>query len=169
LRRLEVENLVTIIPRRGTFVTDVTITDLQALVEVRTELEGLAARLAARRVNRVLVREIETLFEECGERASEGAAKNENEMLMDRDERFHQLVYRAADNAFLEDTLNQLYTLSLRLWYLALDRLHQDAMRETTQEHLEIVDAIRRSDADAAEDRMRQHVLRFHREIKAVL
>lgn len=165
LRRLEVENLVTIVPRRGTFVTDVSITDLQALVEVRIELEGLAARLTARRADLEQLREMEQLFDRFDSLVAAGG----NDALMDRDKRFHHLVYQAADNPFLEDTLGQFYTLSLRLWYLALDRLHHAAMREATKEHLTIIDAFKRRDADAAEDRMRQHVRSFHDHIRAVL
>ena len=47
LRRLAWENLVVIMPRRGTLVADVNPADLSALFEVRIELEGLAAELAA--------------------------------------------------------------------------------------------------------------------------
>lgn len=165
LRRLEVENLVTIVPRRGTFVTDVSITDLQALVEVRVELEGLAARLTAQRVDAEQLREMEQLFESFDRLVAVGG----NSALMDRDKRFHHLVYHAAENAFLEDTLDQFYTLSLRLWYLALDRLHHVSMVTATKEHLRIVDAFRTRDADAAEYRMQQHVLSFHDQIRAVL
>jgi DNA-binding GntR family transcriptional regulator len=165
LRRLEVENLVTIVPRRGTFVTDVSVTDLQALVEVRIELEGLAARLTARRIDPDQLREMELLFDRFDSLVAAGG----NDTLMDRDKRFHHLVYQAAGNAFLEDTLEQFYTLSLRLWYLALDRLHHASMVTATKEHLRIVDAFKRRDADAAEARMQQHVLSFHDQIKAVL
>src|SRR4030088_1597012 len=49
LQRLAHENLVRSVPHRGTFVTDINITDLHRLTEVRTELEGFAARLAAER------------------------------------------------------------------------------------------------------------------------
>ncbi|MDQ2943772.1 MAG: GntR family transcriptional regulator, partial [Candidatus Dormibacteraeota bacterium] len=51
LQRLARENLVRSIPHRGTFVTDVNITDLARITEVRVVLEGHAARLAAERVS----------------------------------------------------------------------------------------------------------------------
>src|SRR6267143_507263 len=50
LQRLARENLVRSIPHRGTFVTDVNITDLARITEVRVLLEGHAARLAAERL-----------------------------------------------------------------------------------------------------------------------
>lgn len=165
LRRLEVENLVTIVPRRGTFVTDVSITNLQALAEVRTELEGLAARLAARRVTQRQIAQMEALFE----RFDEIVAENGNVALMDRDKQFHHLVYRAANNEFLESILDQLYTLSLRLWHLSLDNLSQQAMKEAIAEHLKIIEALKEGDGVKAEQEMQQHVIHFQNQIKAVL
>src|SRR5260370_5958470 len=51
LQRLARENLVRSIPHRGTFVTDVNITDLARITEVRVVLESHAARLAAERLS----------------------------------------------------------------------------------------------------------------------
>ncbi len=61
LHRLALENLVTIVPRRGTFVSNVGITDLQELAEIRQELEGLAARLAVERMDADYLAEMESL------------------------------------------------------------------------------------------------------------
>ena len=49
LKRLELERLVSIIPRRGIFVPPISLTDLQHLYEVRINLECLAAELASQR------------------------------------------------------------------------------------------------------------------------
>src|SRR3989442_6521035 len=51
LQRLARENLVRSIPHRGTFVTDVNITDLARITEVRVVLESHAARLAAEKLS----------------------------------------------------------------------------------------------------------------------
>src|SRR5947209_19988414 len=51
LQRLARENLVRSIPHRGTFVTDVNITDLARITEVRVVLEAHAARLAAEKLS----------------------------------------------------------------------------------------------------------------------
>lgn len=165
LRRLEVENLVTIVPRRGTFVSGLSITDLQALAEVRQELEGLAARLAAGRASDEQLEQMEVLFEGFDRVVSQGG----NEALMDRDKRFHYLVYEAADNKFLEDMLDQLYTLSLRLWYISLDKLSSQAMKEAIEEHLEIIEALREGDSDKAESAMQAHVVGFQKQMREVL
>src|SRR6202165_6116729 len=62
LQRLARENLVRSIPHRGTFVTDVNITDLARITEVRVVLEGHAARLAAERLSGADRRAVEELL-----------------------------------------------------------------------------------------------------------
>jgi DNA-binding GntR family transcriptional regulator len=51
VKRLALENLVAVQPRRGTFVTAVEAADIQNITEVRAELEGYAAELAALRLD----------------------------------------------------------------------------------------------------------------------
>ncbi|MEA2428956.1 MAG: hypothetical protein QOF37_2584, partial [Thermoleophilaceae bacterium] len=50
IKRLALENLVTVFPRRGTFASEINITDLAAISDVRVQLEGHAARRAAERL-----------------------------------------------------------------------------------------------------------------------
>ena len=49
IKRLALENLVTVFPRRGTFASEINITDLAHIFEVRVQLEGQAAFRAAQR------------------------------------------------------------------------------------------------------------------------
>src|SRR3977135_3584850 len=127
LQRLARENLVRSIPHRGTFVTDVNITDLARITEVRGVLEAHAASLAAERLS-VNDRESLTLMLEVLE---EGPALDQRE-LMQLDQQIHRQIYRAARNSFLEATLEQYFNLSLRLWYLVLDR--EVGLREAIRE-----------------------------------
>src|SRR4029077_11735619 len=97
LQRLAWENLVRSVPHRGTFVTDVNITDLARITEVRVVLEGHAARLAAERLTGAdresLSMRVEVL--------KGGPSLNQRE-LMRLDQQIHRQIYRAARNAFLE-------------------------------------------------------------------
>src|SRR3977135_3301064 len=127
LQRLARENLVRSIPPRGTFVPDVNITDLARITEVRVVLESHAASLAAERLS-VNDRESLTLMLEVLE---EGPALDQRE-LMQLDQQIHRQIYRAARNSFLEATLEQYFNLSLRLWYLVLDR--EVGLREAIRE-----------------------------------
>ena len=162
LQRLAWENLVRSVPHRGTFVTDVNITDLARITEVRVVLEGHAARLAAERGTATDRQAIGDLLE----RLDQVEPANQRE-LMRLDEAIHRQIYRSARNSFLESTLDRYFNLSLRLWYLVLDR--EVRLREAVKEHVDMLRAILSGDAAAAEESMRRHVTGFEREIRKVL
>jgi len=162
LQRLARENLVRSVPHRGTFVTDVNITDLARITEVRVVLESHAARLAAERLS-IADRDS---FAQFLERLEEGPSLDQRQ-LMRLDQQIHREIYRAARNPFLESTLERYFNLSLRLWYLVLDR--QIGLREAVEEHAELLRAILAGDGPGAEDSMRRHVTGFEREIRKVL
>ncbi len=162
LQRLARENLVRSIPHRGTFVTDVNITDLARITEVRVVLEAHAARLAAEKLtsaDRDAIEELLTVVERRD--------VSDQRELMRLDRRVHRLVYEAAHNPFLESTLERYFNLSLRLWYLVLDR--EVGLREAVDEHVELLKALIAGDGRRAEDVMRRHVLGFERAIRKVL
>ncbi|TMC50841.1 MAG: GntR family transcriptional regulator [Chloroflexi bacterium] len=162
LQRLARENFVRSIPHRGTFVTDVNITDLARITEVRVVLESHAARLAAEKLASADREAIEELLE----LHQRGYVVDQRD-LMQLDQRIHRAIYRASRNSFLEATLERYLNLSLRLWYLVLDRDVQ--LREAVGEHVELLRAILAGDADRAESIMRLHVSGFESEIRKVL
>ena len=162
LQRLALENLVKSVPHRGTFVTDVNITDLARITEVRVVLEAHAARLAAERLgsqDRLSIRELLDILES-------GGATDQRE-LMRLDQQIHRQIYRAARNSFLESTLERYLNLSLRLWYLVVDQ--EVRLREAVAEHVELLRAVLAGDGSRAEDSMRRHVSGFEREIRRAL
>lgn len=159
LQRLAHEKLVRSVPNRGTFVTDVNITDLARITEVRVVLEGHAARLAAERRTPADCAEIEDLLSEL-----RTAKLTDQRELMKLDQEIHRRVYRCARNAFLESTLERYFNLSLRLWFLVLDQGVR--LREAVAEHRTMLEAVRSGDRDAAEQAMRRHVAGFESEIR---
>jgi DNA-binding GntR family transcriptional regulator len=162
LQRLARENLVRSVPHRGTFVTDVNITDLARITEVRVVLEAHAARLAAEKLTSQDRQQIEELLELL----RRGYVTGQRD-LMQLDQQIHRLVYRSTHNPFLEATLERYFNLSLRLWYLVLDR--EVRLREAVDEHVELLQAICAGDGARAEEIMRRHVSGFEREIRKVL
>jgi DNA-binding GntR family transcriptional regulator len=162
LQRLARENLVRSIPHRGTFVTDVNITDLARITEVRIVLESHAAKLAAGKLAAGDRESIENLIEVLQtERVSD------QRELMRLDQEVHRRIYRAAHNPFLEDTLERYFNLSLRLWYLVIDR--EVRLRQAVDEHVELLRAVLAGEGERAEEIMRRHVVGFEREIRKVL
>ena len=163
LQRLAREDLVTIMPRRGMFVTEISVADLRQIFEARVPLETACARLAAERASPELIAELEALAE--GLPAALEA--NDHRTLMRIDEKFHELLVQASDSKFLADGLVWLYALSLRIWYLTVDQM--GGMKDALQEHLTIVEALKRRDPDLAEAAIRTHLIKFQTRIRAVL
>jgi DNA-binding GntR family transcriptional regulator len=161
IKRLALENLVAVYPRRGTFVTEINITDLAHISDVRVQLEGLAAYRAAERLTSAQREELDALAREID---GDGAAAAE---LMALDARVHRFVYRCAGNPYLQETLERYLNLSLRIWYLVLGRLPH--LFDRVHEHSELLHAIRGREAQRAQTIAAEHVATFEREIRGVL
>jgi DNA-binding GntR family transcriptional regulator len=154
IKRLALENLISVYPRRGTFVTEINITDLAHISDVRVQLEGHAAYRAAQRLTADQRAELEKLLERVS--TPTGA-------LMELDADVHRFVYRCAGNPYLRDTLERYLNLSLRIWYLVLARLPH------VLEHRDLLLAIRDGDAEGARGIAAEHVATFEVEIRSVL
>jgi DNA-binding GntR family transcriptional regulator len=163
IKRLALENLVTVFPRRGTFASDINITDLADISDVRMQLEGHAAYRAAQRITPTLRAELDDLLAELdGSRGSD-----DTRALMALDTRVHRFVHRAAGNPYLEESLGRYFNLSLRIWYLVLDLLPHLLTR--VHEHEDLLRAIADGDPERARAIITEHIETFEREIRAVL
>jgi len=163
IKRLALENLVTVFPRRGTFASEINITDLAHIADVRAQLEPHAAYRAAERITEPQRAELAGLLIELDLRR--GA--EELEMLMELDATVHRFIYRCAGNPFLEETLGRYLNLSLRIWYLVIDRLPHLFAR--VHEHEEVLHAIESGQAERARAILAGHIATFEREIRSVL
>jgi DNA-binding GntR family transcriptional regulator len=161
VKRLALENLVAVQPRRGTFVTAVEAADIQNITEVRAELEGYAAELAALRLDPETRGRAETLLHEVEELKESGDPHS----LMLFDERIHRFAWEAAHNRYLAQTLERYFTHSLRIWYLVLDRV--PTLGHAVHDQTQLLEAILDRNGDHARTIMREHVLAFQREILA--
>jgi DNA-binding GntR family transcriptional regulator len=162
LKLLAHESLVIITERHGIHVAEVNIPDLEQLSEMRLALEGLSARLAATRANADDIVVLEALRKEQASTPTEDSRR-----LFDVDHKFHEAIARAAGNKYLAASLERLFGLSQRLWYLALPRL--EFLPNAVEKHLDLVEAIEARDADRAEAIMRAHVAEFYAQVRQVL
>lgn len=160
LQRLEREQLVNIVPRRGIFVTDIDLTDLNRLFEMRIPLEVLATRLAVQRGTTAHW----NAMSNCLSRANPSIGNTD---LMDIDQQCHAIIYDAADNKFLQETAAQLYALAVRLWHYALAEV--DDMQSSVLQHERMMDAIVAGDEETAVSLMETHIRDFHSEIQAAM
>ena len=161
VKRLALENLVEVQPRRGTFVTAIEAADIQNITEVRAELEAYAADLAAQRLDPETHAQAEALRQEL-DRLDGGG---DQEHLMRFDERIHRFTWEAARNPYLIQTLERYFTHSLRIWYLVLDRV--PTLGHSVHDQIQLLDAILDRNGPHARTIMHEHVLAFQREILA--
>ncbi|WP_369269151.1 GntR family transcriptional regulator [Streptomyces sp. R11] len=164
LKRLQYERLITTYPRRGTFATDVNITDLAHISEVRLELEPLAAAQAARRAtaaDRAVLTALRVELE------SEGPRQRDAAELMHLDLQVHRAIYAATHNPYLEDTLVRHDNLATRIWCLFVDRLSD--MAGHVEEHGPLVEAIVAGEPDKAAQLARSHVEGFEKAIREAI
>jgi DNA-binding GntR family transcriptional regulator len=163
IKRLALENLVTVFPRRGTFASEINITDLAYVSDVRVQLEGHAAYRAAQRITAAHRGELDEVLRELA--GSAGA--DDPGALMELDARVHRFIYTCAGNPYLEETLGRYLNLSLRIWYLVIDRVPH--MFARVHEHEDVLQAIAAGEAERARDVLAEHIETFEREIRAVL
>ena len=161
VKRLALENLVEVQPRRGTFVSAVEAADIQNITEVRAELEAYAAELAALRLDPDTRAKAEALVSEL--EALDGGG--DQERLMRFDERIHRFTWEAAHNPYLTQTLERYFTHSLRIWYLVLD--HVPTLGHSVHDQTQLLEAILDRNGPHARTIMHEHVLAFQREILA--
>jgi DNA-binding GntR family transcriptional regulator len=161
VKRLALENLVAVQPRRGTFVSAVEAADIVNISEVRAELESYAAELAAMRMNDAARDQAEELLQEI----DEVTRPHDQEWLMRFDERIHRFTWEASANPYLVETLERYFTHSLRIWYLVLDRV--PGLGHSVHDQMHLLNALLARDSERARAIMREHVLEFQREILA--
>ena len=162
LKLLAHDALVSITPRHGLYIADISLPDLEQLSEMRLSLESLCARLAARRADSDDLMVFEALRQE-----QTSIPPEDSRSLLAIDHKFHQALVQAAKNKYLARTLEHYFGLSQRLWYMALPRL--DFLPTAVAEHLDIVAAIKDRDAEKAGQIMHDHVQEFYDRVKEVL
>jgi DNA-binding GntR family transcriptional regulator len=167
IQRLQRDGFTTVLPRRGTLVSEINITDLAAIYEVRTKVESWASRLAADRLTNAERPEAERLIEELNAITVEHGY----EALLELDRRVHRFVYRCAKNAFLADTLDRYHNLSLRILHVAMDRYPTLTPRldDVVHQQRTMLEALLRGDGDTAERVAIEHISTFEREIRGVI
>lgn len=144
-RQLESEGFVRIRARRGAVVTSMTAKDVREFYEIKSVLEGYAARRATTALSRADVDRMEKLNAEL-ERAFE---RGDIERTVEVHNQFHEVFVRAAGN----DRLLQLVTgLVQQFQRFRISLSHTDSVRDSIALHREIIEAFRDRDAARAEE-----------------
>ena len=166
LRQLQASGLVELLPNRGAVVRGPSAREIREAYEVRAELEGLAAELAAERISdRDLrrLREAQRLFQDAVEtliarRARRREPWKDESLWVQANDLFHQAILDASANARLADTIADLHrSFPRNLTWAALSRSSR-LLEENVKQHQAVLDAIERRDPAEARRSMVEHV-----------
>jgi DNA-binding GntR family transcriptional regulator len=150
LRSLSAEGLVTLLPRRGATVVEVTPEDVAELVEVRALLEGLNARLAAQRHDPEIVAQLRDTLERGNAAAEDGTA----EVLARLNAEFHERLAEASRNSVLSEVMRGLRERTS----IAFSINGRTRAREDWQEHAGVLAAVIAGDGELAALLATRHV-----------
>jgi DNA-binding GntR family transcriptional regulator len=151
LFRLALEGLIERRPRLGSIVTSPSIIELDQVFQLRVQLEGQCARLAASNATKVERQAIQGTF-----RGAAGAIDRADwRTLVVLDREFHTAIASAAHNSWLQHVLAALHNSALRFWHYALPRRPIDALTQEIAYHRAVAAAIEARDPAAAEAAMR--------------
>jgi DNA-binding GntR family transcriptional regulator len=166
LRQLQATGLVELLPNRGAVVRGPSAREIREAYEVRAELEGLAAELAAERISDsdlLRLGEAQALFRESVATLIEGRARRpapwrDESVWVRANDLFHQTILDAAANGRLITTIADLHRSFPRdLTWAALSRSSR-LLAENVEQHEAILEAIERRNPAEARQRMIDHV-----------
>lgn len=149
---LATEGFINIVPRKGTFVTQMSAKQANDLFEVRLLLEGQVASLAAERRTTENLQELR----ETANRGMATALAGNVDQLPALNTRFHNLLADTADNDYLTETLSRLSNIIQWVYSRRIIERSTDSWKE----HLRIVDAIEQMDPNAAKAAAHDHITR---------
>ncbi len=152
IRKLELEGLVTMIPRRGAVVAEITEKSLKDVLEVRRALDMLSAELACERItdsDKVLLKKACTEFEEA-------VKGGDLRIIAQKDVALHNIIVGATGNERLQQLLNNLseQMYRYRFEYIKDSSQHKNLL----QEHQEIYESIVNCDKKRAAEAAKIHI-----------
>lgn len=152
IRKLELEGLVLMIPRRGAVVAEITVSDLEDVLEVRMALEELAVKHACHSVTAGQLEEIRRLAGEFKDTLS----GDDVAACAQADMRFHDAIYEATGNSRLVQILNNLreQMYRYRMEYLKDRKSHKNLI----EEHDGILRALENRDEELAVRMTAHHI-----------
>ena len=152
IRKLELEGLVLMIPRRGAEVAEITEKSLRDVLEVRGALEELAVKLACQKITDEQIAELRAAEKEFEQALNSGDVT----VYAEADVKFHDVIYHATDNQRL---IQLLFNLREQMYRYRVEYLKREEAHGTLLvEHKKIIETIANRDMDAAVDAVCQHI-----------
>ena len=152
IRKLELEGLVVMVPRKGAEVAHISGKNLRDVLEVRRALEELAGELACERMTAEDFKKLE----QANLKFAPVLDSDDITVLGQADEEFHGLIYQATDNDRLVQMVNHLRE---QMYRYRIEHLKNKSQRTILlQEHQDIMRALAARDVEAVRRAIRAHI-----------
>jgi len=152
LKKLNLEGFIEVLPRKGYFITSISVEDLRNIFQIRMILEVGASEIA---IANASLNDIEKLKEIASTKAKTINSKSYIEY-SEINYQFHLLIAQSTKNNILANMIKGLLNQLRRVLYKDLHNLDFENMKN---EHLKIVDAIEKKDKSLAKKIMEKHLL----------
>src|SRR5690348_15762805 len=150
---LEQEGFVRTLPRRGVFVVRKTKKEIVEMIQVWAAVESVAARLVTQHATDEEIASLRRLFDEFQGASPEGHLDEYS----DANIKFHQAIIRLSGNQLIADVTENLFIHVRAIRQVTIGQDHRAA--RSIVDHMNIIEALERRDADLAERLSRQHTL----------
>ncbi|MEG1311362.1 MAG: GntR family transcriptional regulator [Romboutsia sp.] len=152
IRKLELEGLVVMLPRKGAYVANMSLKDIIDVLEIRASLEGLSASLAAERISPEDIDRLEKISKEF----EESTIASDVDILLKKDVEFHECIFESTNNKKLHSLINSLWeqVYRFRVTYIS----DYDSSINIVNEHKLILDAIKKGDNELAKKYATEHI-----------
>ncbi|MCP4405024.1 MAG: GntR family transcriptional regulator [bacterium] len=154
LQQLAQEGLVEMIPRRGAFVRRITLQDIEELFVIREAIEGIAARLAATKVDTETLEEFEERFNAADKVPDE---KTRHEMYEMAGDDFHDYILQVCGNSRIKEIIETYKVLLQKERKIAA--FIPGRIEASAQEHRAVLEVMKQRDTESAERMMRRHIV----------
>ena len=152
IRKLELEGLVVMLPRKGAYVANMSLKDVVDVLEIRASLEGLAASLSAERITDEDIKKLESIVEEFENNVDESNV----EALLKKDVEFHECIFKSTNNKRLHQLINSLWEQVYRFRFTYVSDYNSTV--NIIEEHKMILDAIKNRDSELAKKYAMEHI-----------
>ncbi|QZY54358.1 GntR family transcriptional regulator [Crassaminicella profunda] len=151
--RLEQEKLVNIYPRKGSFVAQITLKDIQEIFQIREIVETQVAKIVCESISQERLLYFKEQFEKMDAQGKNILDKEFFEL----DLQFHKFIVTSSNNQYLIEFINKIYDKDYRIRVLTTSMFEEERKRNK-KEHLDIINAFLQKDEEKVESYLREHI-----------
>ncbi|SNS18720.1 DNA-binding transcriptional regulator, GntR family [Anaerovirgula multivorans] len=154
LLRLNQEKFVTIYPRKGIIVSEITVKDIHEVFQIRELIEPAMAKIACKNMSKEYLLQLKKKFEDIEFNLSNPSAME----YFDLDIEFHKYIIQCGNNNHLIKFTNRIFDLDYRIRVMSTLEI-DDVEKRSRPEHFAIIDALIAKDGEKIQETIREHIV----------